>query len=169
MTVDIKVNRSLKRKKTIQAKFDEKKNELTINAPAGIDESRLNNFINKCLKRFEVIKANKDKSLNDKAEKIIGLYLKGFLKKNINLDISYTTDYKKTWGKCYPALKKIKINHLLKDMPDWVENFVLHHELCHLLEPNHGKRFKELENRYPRKERAIGYLIAKGIAEEEDI
>ncbi len=34
------------------------------------------------------------------------------------------------------------------------------HELAHLLEPNHGKRFKALVHRYPLAERAIGFLIA---------
>jgi predicted metal-dependent hydrolase len=37
---------------------------------------------------------------------------------------------------------------------------VIVHELAHLLEPNHGKRFKSLVHRYPLAERAIGFLIA---------
>jgi len=37
---------------------------------------------------------------------------------------------------------------------------VIVHELAHLIEPNHGKRFKALVRKYPLAERAIGYLMA---------
>jgi predicted metal-dependent hydrolase len=43
-------------------------------------------------------------------------------------------------------------------MPDWVLDFVLAHELVHLVEPNHGRRFQELLGNYPLAERAEGYL-----------
>ena len=43
-------------------------------------------------------------------------------------------------------------------MPRWVVDYVLVHELTHLLEPGHGTRFWSWVQRYPRSERAIGYL-----------
>jgi len=46
------------------------------------------------------------------------------------------------------------------------------HELAHLLVPNHNGRFWELVGRYPRSERARGYLegisAAAGLALVED-
>lgn len=59
----------------------------------------------------------------------------------------------------------------LREMPDWVVDYVLVHELAHLLEPNHSPRFWAWVDRYPRAERAKGYLegvvAAAGLSLEE--
>ena len=46
----------------------------------------------------------------------------------------------------------------LRDTPAWVVDYVLVHELAHLIEPGHTPAFWELVGRYPRTERAIGFL-----------
>lgn len=43
-------------------------------------------------------------------------------------------------------------------MPEYVLDYVLLHELAHLLVPDHGPRFWALLEAYPRTERARGYL-----------
>ncbi len=43
-------------------------------------------------------------------------------------------------------------------MPTWVLDYVLVHELAHLMEPGHGPEFWARVNAYPRTERARGYL-----------
>jgi predicted metal-dependent hydrolase len=44
-------------------------------------------------------------------------------------------------------------------MPAWVVDYVLIHELAHLLEPGHDAKFWAWVDRYPQSERAKGYLI----------
>jgi len=43
-------------------------------------------------------------------------------------------------------------------MPEYVIDYVMLHELAHLLVPDHGPRFWKLLESYPRTERARGFL-----------
>jgi predicted metal-dependent hydrolase len=54
-------------------------------------------------------------------------------------------------------------------MPDWVLDYVLVHELVHLLIPGHGPDFWALVERYPRTERARGYLDGVSAAANLDL
>ena len=40
------------------------------------------------------------------------------------------------------------------------------YQYAHLVEPNHSDRFWALVNRYPRTERARGWLMAKGLEDD---
>jgi predicted metal-dependent hydrolase len=50
----------------------------------------------------------------------------------------------------------------MQAMPAWVVDYVLIHELVHLVEPSHSKKFWTYVRRYPKAERAEGYL--EGVA-----
>lgn len=62
------------------------------------------------------------------------------------------------WASCTPADATIRVSERLRSTPDWVLDYVLVHELAHLLESGHTPAFWTLVRRYPRTERAIGYL-----------
>jgi hypothetical protein len=47
----------------------------------------------------------------------------------------------------------------MKTMPAWVIDYVLLHELAHLIEIGHGPRFQALVADYPKAELARGYLL----------
>ena len=71
----------------------------------------------------------------------------------------------KRFGSCTIEDGTIRISSRLRDAPQWVEDYVVVHELAHLLEPSHNRRFKELVRRNPLTERAIGFLIALDLME----
>jgi predicted metal-dependent hydrolase len=62
------------------------------------------------------------------------------------------------WASCTPSDGSIRVSERLRDMPRWVLDYVLVHELAHLLVPGHGPDFWELVRAYPRTDRAIGFL-----------
>ena len=67
------------------------------------------------------------------------------------------------WGSCTPVAGTIRLSERLQQMPAWVVDYVLLHELAHLLEAGHNARFWHWVDRYPKAERAKGYL--EGVAQ----
>lgn len=72
------------------------------------------------------------------------------------------------WASCTTTDGTIRMSDRLVGMPSWVVDYVLLHELAHLLEPSHNARFWHWVDRYPRAERAKGYLegVVAGAAME---
>lgn len=78
-------------------------------------------------------------------------------------EIKWVTNQERRYGSCTPATQTIRISDRVATMPLWVLDYVLVHELAHLLQPNHSAEFWKLVEAYPRAERARGYLIAVGL------
>ncbi len=62
------------------------------------------------------------------------------------------------WGSCTPGAGTIRLSHRMRPMPSWVVDYVLLHELAHLVESSHSPRFWTLVNVYPEADKAQGYL-----------
>jgi len=69
-------------------------------------------------------------------------------------------DMERLWGSCTFTACAIRIAHRAASLPEWVLDYLVMHELAHLVHSDHGPAFHELENRYPFAERAKGYLLA---------
>jgi len=154
--MEVIVKRSKRRKKTIQARMVEGRMEVL--APASITEAALQDHISSLKKRLLSRSAPRDDShLQSRAQYLNKRYFNGQLTWN---SISYSANQEKRRGSCSTFYQTIRISQKMAKMPRWVEDYVIVHELAHLIEPNHGKRFKALVHRYPLAERAIGFLIA---------
>jgi hypothetical protein len=62
------------------------------------------------------------------------------------------------WASCTPEDGSIRVSERLRSVPSWVLDYVLVHELAHLRVAGHDAAFWSLVTRYPRAERARGYL-----------
>lgn len=55
---------------------------------------------------------------------------------------------KTRWGSCNPSSKSIRLNTDLAKKPKSCLEYIVVHELAHLIEPNHGAKFVELMDRF---------------------
>jgi hypothetical protein len=99
-----------------------------------------------------------------RARDLNNLYFSGKLKVS---EIKWVTNQRHRYGSCTPSTATIRISDRVAHMPLWVLDYVLVHELAHLLQGNHSPAFWKLVARYPLTERARGYLIATGLEAEE--
>lgn len=153
-----KVIRSTKRKKTVSARVVD--GVLQVRAPAHLSDAELAPIIEQLKSRLKtrVVRNQLDnKLLERRARELNRLYFGGQLTWN---SIRWVTNQHKRAGSCTPATGTIRISHHVSKMPAFVRDYVLVHEMAHLAEPNHSPRFWEMVNRYPRTERARGYLMA---------
>ncbi|MEO6121670.1 MAG: M48 family metallopeptidase [Acidimicrobiales bacterium] len=70
------------------------------------------------------------------------------------------------WGSCTPTESSLRLSTRLAGFPSWVIDYVIVHELAHLVVPGHGPDFWALVNRFPLTERARGFLLAKGVEDD---
>ena len=159
----VEIIRSKKRKKSVSAEV--KNGVLVVRAPAHASDLELKPIIDNLKKRLrrKLTKIpQSDEELERRAQEMNQEYFKGELKWN---SIRYVTNQTKRYGSCTPSTGMIRLNHRLATLPEWVRDYVIMHEIAHLVEANHSKRFWALVNRYPLTERARGYLMALDLEE----
>ena len=164
--MEIQIIRSPRRRKTVSARM--KDDVMQVNAPAGINEERLRVIVERFRTKFE--RKNKITELRGKEDlaEIAARLNKRYFSGRISINsIRYVTNQNSRFGSCNYRRKTIRISHRLAGMPVWVRDYVIVHEMAHILEPNHGKRFYDLVSVYPLAERSRGFLLAKGFEIEE--
>ncbi len=164
--MEIKVIRSRRRHKTVSARIVD--GVCQVRAPADISEEELAPIIDNLvarLKRKQAKEALDDAWLEQKAQELNQKY---FDERLAWTSIRWVSNQQKRMGSCTHGRKTIRISHRLASLPTFVKDYVLVHELAHLVEPNHSPAFWELVYRYPRTERARGYLMALGTEDVEE-
>lgn len=78
-------------------------------------------------------------------------------------EISWSSKQQKRWASCTPANGTVRVSSRLRHVPAYVLDAVIVHELAHLVEPGHGARFQALIDRFPRNDRADGFLEAMSL------
>ncbi|SDI75153.1 hypothetical protein SAMN05421869_10716 [Nonomuraea jiangxiensis] len=96
-----------------------------------------------------------DEALLERARELSARYLDG---EPEPVSVRWVDNQQHRWGSCTPENGTIRISTRLKGLPEWVINYVIIHELVHLLVPSHGAKFWALVEQYPKAERARGFL-----------
>ena len=158
---DVQIVRSARRKKTVSARLLNW-NTLEVRVPARMSEADVRRVVRRLSDRMMAKRAQQrdfgsDEGLEQRAQALNRRYFGGKLSWR---SIRWVCNQQRRFGSCTPAHGTIRLSDRLQGVPDFVLDYVIVHELAHLLESNHSKRFWELVNRYPRTERARGFLMA---------
>jgi predicted metal-dependent hydrolase len=155
----VEVVYSRRRRKTVQATVVD--GVIRIQAPAGIPRAELDVHIGDLVARLSRRYQADTVDLAARAAKLARRF-----KFPQPTQVRWA-EQRTQWGSCTPSTGEIRISTRLAQWPPWVLDYVLVHELAHLVELNHSAAFHQLVDRYPLAERARGFLIAKSIAESD--
>lgn len=160
MAEDVEVRRSRRRRRTVSAYRDGGRTIVLI--PARFTEVEETHWVATMVGRLKAQDRRRrpsDAALARRAGELSARYLGGHA---VPASVAWVDNQNSRWGSCTPADASIRISSRVRGMPGWVLDYVLLHELAHLIEPRHGQPFWALLASYPRTERARGYL--EGIA-----
>ncbi|GAA2400941.1 M48 family metallopeptidase [Streptomyces glaucosporus] len=152
----VEVRRSSRRRRTVSAYREGGRTVVLIPARMSGDEER--RWVRIMLDKLAAQERRRrpdDGELAERAARLSEQYLQGRARP---ASVRWVTNQNTRWGSCTPAEGSIRLSHRLQGMPDYVLDYVLLHELAHLLVPGHGPRFWRLLDAYPRTERARGFL-----------
>lgn len=153
----VEVRRSSRRRRTVSAYREG--DRVVVLIPATMskrDEGRWVRDMVARLERSERRRRPSDEQLLARARTLNDDYLGGLATPD---SVRWAPNQKSRWGSCTPGDRSIRLSTRLQGMPSWVVDYVLVHELVHLIEPGHDERFWSWVNRYPRAERARGWLL----------
>lgn len=164
----VHIIRSARRLRTVSARLVNWR-QIEVRAPALIPEKELRTIVHEVIQRVIQKQGHQRRSASDdtlqkRAEELNRSLFGGILRWQA---IGYVGNQQRRYGSCSPGKGTIRISDRLKQVPGWVLDYVIVHELAHLLEPGHNVAFWQLVYRYNKAERARGYLMALQFEEDE--
>jgi predicted metal-dependent hydrolase len=152
----VEVRRSARRRRTVSAYRDGDRTVVLIPARMSRAEERewVAVMLERLAKQDRKLRPS-DRDLLARATELSRAWLAGRAKP---ASVRWVANQGSRWGSCTPVDRTIRLSSRLQGMPSWVVDYVLVHELAHLLVPGHGPDFWALVEQFPRTERARGYL-----------
>lgn len=149
----VEIIRSDRRKRTLQA--DVIDGAIRVRVPAGLPREEERRMVEELVDKIRRKMAAGQVDLGPRAASLARRY-----ELPAPSDVSWSDRQNLRWGSCTPSQGTIRISSRLGNVPEFVLDFVIVHELAHLLVSGHGPEFRRLEDRYELAERARGYLMA---------
>jgi predicted metal-dependent hydrolase len=165
-TPEVEVRRSKRRRRTVSAYREG--DRIVVLIPAAMSKRDEDQWVADMVARLERKEQRarpSDDQLLARAATLNDTYFGGLATPS---SVRWVTNQQQRWGSCSPGDRSIRLSERLQGMPSWVVDYVLVHELAHLLEHGHDAKFWAWVDRYPRSERARGYLLGWSAAAKVD-
>lgn len=156
MEPPVEVRRSSRRRRTVSAYREDGRTVVLI--PAQFSRAQEREWVATMVARLAARERRRrpsDQALAQRAAELSQRYLGGMARP---ASVAWVDNQASRWGSCTPANATIRISSRVRTMPPYVVDYLLLHELAHLIQPSHGPRFWALLASYPRLERARGFL-----------
>jgi predicted metal-dependent hydrolase len=153
--VEVEIQTSKRRRKTATAFWQH--NRIVVVVPAHLRGRERAEMVDWLVERVRAKRpgtGSSDEELYARAVELADRYVNGERPQTIR----WVTNQSRRWGSCSATTRDIRISHRLKSVPNWVLDAILVHELAHLVHPDHGPRFRQLADRYPRQREAALFL-----------
>lgn len=153
---EIRVIRSTRRKRSISAYREQ--GAIVISVPARLSHSKVSAVIPEMIEKILLREAREkisDSELFDRAHILLLRYLSEFTVTPASVTWRSMNE---RWGSCTTVDRTIRISDRLNGAPGYVVDYLLVHELIHLLVPDHGPQFENLLARYELSDKASAYL-----------
>lgn len=153
---EVEVRRSKRRRRTVTAYREAGRTIVQI--PARMSRAEERRWVDLMLARLAAQDRRRrpsDAALLARAGRLSERYLGGRARP---VSVRWVDNQHTRWGSCTPVDGSIRLSSRLRGMPAYVVDYVLLHELAHLIEPGHGSKFWAVLAGYPRTERARGFL-----------
>ncbi len=160
--MQVEVIRSPRRHKTVQA--TESHGVVRVSIPASMSRAEEERWVAEMVARLSRRKTAAGTDLAPRAAALADRY---GLPRPIH--VRWVDNQQSRWASCTPADGIIRVSSRLAGFPSWVVDYVLVHELAHLVEPGHGPEFWTLVHRYRRAERARGFLMGRTAGGDEGL
>ncbi|ACQ81136.1 protein of unknown function DUF45 [Beutenbergia cavernae DSM 12333] len=162
---EVEVRRSRRRTRTVTA-FRER-GRVVVAIPARFSRAEEAAWVERMVARLERTERRRrpsDDELVTRAARLSSTYLGGAVRPT---SVAWVGNQGRRWGSCSPSNGSIRISDRLRGMPTWVLDYVLLHELAHLVDAGHGPAFWALLEGYPHTERARGFLSGVSFAQQD--
>lgn len=156
-TAEVEVRRSKRRRRTVSAYRDGER--IVVLIPASLSRQEEAEWVRTMVARLERQERRRKPSDEELLKRALALSDRYFGGIAIPESVRWVDNQRSRWGSCTPGDRSIRLSARLQQMPSWVVDYVIVHELAHLFEPSHDARFWGWVDRYPHAERAKGFLL----------
>ena len=171
------VRRSARRRRTVAAFWED--GNAVVAIPASFTKAQEREWVRRMLAKLKAKgerrgsgegrrRPSSDAALAQHAALLSRTYLGG---RAVPTSVRWVTNQNSRWGSATPADGTIRLSHKLRPMPQWVIDYVLLHELAHLLVAGHNAAFWRLLEAYPETDRAkaflegVSFAMSRGLSE----
>ena len=163
----VEVRRSARRRRTVSV--DLRDGVAVVSIPASFTARQEKQWVERMVAKLHATSVRPAQSEAGLSERAAELSTRDLAGRGVPTSIRWVTNQNSRWGSATPASRAVRLSHKLQGMPEWVVDYVILHEMAHLIEPSHNGTFWALLKSYPHTETAKAFLLGAAYAADHGL